>query len=297
MEKRIAASGGRPTNSDLPYFNLQPSHGEGLIVAVSWAGQWAATFERDKENHVRIRAGQELTHFKLLPGEEVRSPMIVLQFWKGNRLRSQNIWRQWMLAHNLPRPGGKPIAPMMSACNGKLYPGIITNAAEELHFLRRYLEEGIKPDYWWQDAGWYRCDPVGWPRGAPGTFEPQALAEGNPRGQRLVPVPRNEDDRVLEPERVHPGTWLAENHPEWIHGGKGGGLLKLGNPQCRAWLIDHIDKLLVEQGIELYRQDFNIDPLPTGPPTPVTVKGSPRSGTWKATSPTGTSCSAVIPEC
>ena len=30
---------------------------------------------------------------------------------------------------------------------------------------------------------------------------------------------------------------------------------------ARAWLIEHIDKLITEQGIDLYRQDFNMDPL------------------------------------
>ena len=65
----------------------------------------------------------------------------------------------------------------------------------------------------------------------------------------------------FEPERVTPGTWLTEHHPEWILGGKGGGLLNLGNPAARAWLTDHVDKLMTEQGIDLYRQDFNMDPL------------------------------------
>ena len=262
MQRRIAAAGGHPTRTDLPYFNLELPGGEGLIVVVSWAGQWAATFQRDKENHLQIRAGQELTHFKLLPGEEVRSPLIVLQFWKGDRIGSQNTWRKWMLAHNVPRPGGKPLAPMISAGNGIQYPGIITNAAEELHFLRRYLEEGIKPDYWWQDAGWYPCDPVGWPKTGTWEVEPKRW----PKGIRQVSDwCRSQGMKTIvwfEPERVYSGTWLAENHPEWIHGGKGGGLLKLGDPQCRAWLVDHIDKLLVEQGIELYRQDFNVYPLP-----------------------------------
>jgi alpha-galactosidase len=64
----------------------------------------------------------------------------------------------------------------------------------------------------------------------------------------------------FEPERVHPGTWLAENHPEWIHGGKNGGLLRLDDPGCRKWLTEHIDGLLTSQKIDLYRQDFNIDP-------------------------------------
>jgi alpha-galactosidase len=261
-QQRIAAAGGRPTNSDLPYFNLELPGGQGLIVVVSWAGQWAATFQRDKENHLQIRAGQELTHFKLLPGEEVRAPLVVLQFWKGDRIGAQNVWRRWMLAHNVPRPGGKPLAPMISACNGNHYPGIITNAAEELHFLRRYLEEGIKPDYWWQDAGWYRSDPVDWYRTGTWEVEPTRW----PKGIREVSDwCRSQGMKTIvwfEPERVYPGTWLAEKHPEWVHGGKGGGLLKLGDPQCRAWLTDHIDKLLVDQGIELYRQDFNIDPLP-----------------------------------
>jgi alpha-galactosidase len=47
-----------------------------------------------------------------------------------------------------------------------------------------------------------------------------------------------------------------------VHGGANGGLLKLSDPACRAWLTDHIDKLLTDQGIDYYRQDFNIDPLP-----------------------------------
>jgi alpha-galactosidase len=39
-------------------------------------------------------------------------------------------------------------------------------------------------------------------------------------------------------------------------------LLNLGNDAAREWLTDHVDKLLTEQGIDLYRQDFNMDPLP-----------------------------------
>jgi alpha-galactosidase len=38
-------------------------------------------------------------------------------------------------------------------------------------------------------------------------------------------------------------------------------LLNLGNPAARQWLTGHVDKLLTEQGIDLYRQDFNMDPL------------------------------------
>ena len=65
----------------------------------------------------------------------------------------------------------------------------------------------------------------------------------------------------FEPERVAAGTWLAENHPEWILGGKNGGLLNLGNPDAWKWLTEHVNKLIDDQGIDLYRQDFNMAPL------------------------------------
>ena len=72
---------------------------EGVIVAVGWPGQWAAEFVRDDDKGIRIRAGQELTHFKLLPGEEVRSPLVVLHFWQGRDwIEAQNLWRRWMMA-------------------------------------------------------------------------------------------------------------------------------------------------------------------------------------------------------
>ena len=40
----------------------------GLILALGWPGQWSAAFTRDTENTVHAVAGQERTHFKLLPG-------------------------------------------------------------------------------------------------------------------------------------------------------------------------------------------------------------------------------------
>ena len=80
--RRISAAGGRPTNSDLPYFNVA-SLAEGVIVVVGWPGQWAAEFTRDEAHGLHVRAGQESTHLRLHPGEEIRTPLVVLQFWQG----------------------------------------------------------------------------------------------------------------------------------------------------------------------------------------------------------------------
>ena len=260
-EKRIAAAGGRPTNSDLSYFNVQLSGSEGVIVVVGWPGQWAATFKRDGENRLRIRAGQELTHFKLLPGEEVRSPLMVLQFWKGDRIRAQNIWRRWMMAHSMPKPNGALPPPQFAASSGRAYGEMIgANEQNQIMHIDRYLEEGLKLDYWWMDAGWY-IQQQGWPQ--VGTWEIDS--KRFPKGFRPISdYAHGKGMKIIvwfEPERVAAGTWLADTHPEWVLGGKNGGLLNLGNKDAWNWLVNHVDKLITEQGIDLYRQDFNMDPL------------------------------------
>jgi alpha-galactosidase len=67
----------------------------------------------------------------------------------------------------------------------------------------------------------------------------------------------------FEPERVTAGSWLFEHHPEWLIGPDGKDkLLFLGNREAREWLIAHVSRLIDEQKIDVYRQDFNFEPLP-----------------------------------
>ncbi len=260
VEKRIAAAGGRSTNSDMSYFNVEVPGGDGLIMAVGWPGQWAARFVRDPENHLRIVAGQEQTHFKLLPGEEVRTPLIVLQFWQGDRVRSQNIWRRWMMAHSLPKPGGKAMPPGSMTCTSDFYPGMRSTAADEIKYADAYAKANCRLDYWWIDAGWYSCGND-WTK--VGTWQPDP--ERYPHGIKEVSDFVHSKGMKLvvwfEPERVAGGTQLADEHPDWVLGGKGGGLLNFGNPDAWKWITDHVDKMITQQGIDLYRQDFNMDPL------------------------------------
>ena len=213
--KRIAAAGGRPTNSDMAYFNLEWP-GQGVIVVVGWPGQWAAEFRRDKGAEIRVRAGQERTRLKLLPGEEIRTPRMALLFWEGDFVRAQNLWRRWMMAHNMPRPGGQLPPPQFVASSSRAYNEMIgANEQNQIMHIDRYLEEGFKLDYWWMDAGWY-VQQQGWPQ--VGTWEVDRRRF--PRGLR--PISDHAHAKGVktllwfEPERVMPGTWLYENHPEWL---------------------------------------------------------------------------------
>jgi alpha-galactosidase len=187
----------------------------------------------------------------------------VVQFYKGDWLRAQNVWRRWMLAHNLPRPGGQLPPAQLAACSSHQFGEMINaDTKSQIFFVDRYLEEQLKLDYWWMDAGWY-WNKSGWPN--TGTWEVDT--KRFPGGLRVISDhARGRGVKTIvwfEPERVTPGTWLYDQHPEWLLGSDGGQkLLNLGNPAAREWLTDHVDGLIKEQGIDLYRQDFNMDPLP-----------------------------------
>ena len=261
LETRLTSSQGRPCGAVWPYFNIEGPEA-GMIVVVGWPGKWSAQFNRDGNNNLRVAAGQDLTHFTLHPGEEIRTPLIVLQFYKGHDIdRVQNIWRRWMLDYNLLRPGGKLPPPQMTPCSSHQYAEMTkADEASQIMFVDRYVEERIKIDYWWMDAGWYPCDG-NW--GKTGTWEVDRTRF--PRGLRAVSDHAREKGIKtivwFEPERVGgAGTWLYDNHKsDWLLGGT---LLNLGNPEAWNWLVNHIDKIITDEGIDLYRQDFNMDPLP-----------------------------------
>ena len=257
---RLGTYGGRPTRGAMPYFDLE-GEGDGVILVLGWPGQWSAEFTCAPDRAVSVRGGQEQTRFKLLPGEEVRSPLAVVQFYQGSWLQGQNLWRQWMIAHNLPRPGGKLPEPMLLASGSCVY-SEMTQANEEnqIAYLDRAHDEHLGLDYLWMDAGWYPNETGWW---HVGTWEVDTARF--PRGLRSI----SDHAHALgiktllwfEPERVTLNTWLADNHPEWLLGDGDVRLLNLGDPAARQWLTDHVDRLLTENGIDLYRQDFNMEPL------------------------------------
>ena len=259
-------NGGRATGGNWPYYNLETGN-EGIIIVVGWPGRWYASYQRDDRNGLHVTSGQETTHFKLLPGETVRTPLVVMQFWKGGDwIDAQNTWRQWMIEHNIPRPGGKRLPlPQFAACSSHQFAEMTkANEQNQIEFIDSYLDKGLKLDYWWMDAGWYvGAAENGWPW--TGTWEVDRRPNRFPNGLRAISDhAHSKGVKIIvwfEPERVAAGTWLATEHPEWVLGGSGGGLLNLGDPQAWQWLVNHIDKIISDEGIDLYRQDYNIDPL------------------------------------
>ena len=99
---------------------LLSHHVRGLraVYGIGWPGQWAASF-KGLADGVHVRAGQEKTNLRLMPGESIRAPRVPLLSWSGDVSRGVNLWRRWYLAHILPRPNGQSMKPHLACgCPG-----------------------------------------------------------------------------------------------------------------------------------------------------------------------------------
>ena len=268
----LAPIGGRSSNTTaFPFFNIEAVGEGGVMVGIGWSGQWAALLGREEGLSLSVRAGMELTHLKLHPGEEIRTPRVLLLEWKGNDyLAGHNLLRRFILAHHVPKKDGEPAALPFAGTGSPAYfdasnTGPEFNDATEANqiaYAERYHQLGLATDYWWIDAGWFEG---AWPNGV-GNWS--IRKDGFPNGLRPISdaVKKLGMGFVLwfEPERVYQGTWLDREHPEWLLRlpGNPRGLLDLGNEEARRWVTDHISSMIESEGISVYRQDFNMDPLP-----------------------------------
>ncbi|MGD0090948.1 MAG: glycoside hydrolase family 36 protein, partial [Planctomycetota bacterium] len=249
----------------------------GLAGAIGWTGQWALDLHRDGGQHLNLRIGQQTSRFVLQPGERVRTPRVVLVLWKGaERLRGHNLLRRLFLDHYVQRqdgsvplsPGGRgqgegaaggPALPPVTQNQWFVYnEGNKTTEQNQLEIIAAMAPTGV--ECYWLDAGWFEG---GWPAGA-GSWVPKK--DAFPRG--LKPLGDAAHAKGLkfvlwfEPERVTKTSRIAQEHPEWVlHAGGDDGLLNLGDPAARQWLTAFLSKCISDWGIDIYRNDFNIDPL------------------------------------
>ena len=256
---RLAPNGGRSSDGRLPFFNME-WQGGGMAGAIGWSGQWELGLTRSGAGAVRVQVGQQLTHLKLHPGESMRTPRILLVMWDGaDRLRGHNLLRRVILDHYTPTRDGAVVTPPMTQNTWFTFnTGNDVTEENQLDAIHRIAPLGIEA--YWLDAGWF---VGGWPSGV-GTWD--AKVSAFPNGLR----PLGDEAHKLgmkfvlwfEPERVHPESDIGQTHPEFVlrHGG-GDGLFNLGDPKARKWLTDYLSSRIEKWGVDIYRNDFNIDPL------------------------------------
>jgi alpha-galactosidase len=258
----MASTGGRSSSiSAFPFWNVEYAQ-QGVICAIGWSGQWSMTLDRAPNGPARMRAGMETTHFTLHPGEKVRGPRVLVMPWRGDRVAAHNRFRRLILFKYAPRPVSKPaLLPVSLQCFDRYNWARPEWATEAGQLRAAEAAKDLGFDTLWFDAGWF---PGNFPNGV-GNWTPKP--DAFPRG--LSPVAASCHEKGLrfvlwfEPERAAAGTETARDHPEWVFGGAAGGLFRLSDPDARAWVTDRLSTRIADYGVDIYRNDFNMDPLPS----------------------------------
>ena len=277
----MQTSGGRSSQSAFPYFEI--SNGEyGVMGGIGWTGNWNANFANNNGN-ITIDAGMQSVSTYLTAGEQMRTPMIMLQFYKGDQNDGHNALRELMLKSYTPVDAdtGKPLEYGMLKAAVTNRVGLGEDAI--LTELQGNDVGGAKYEALEIDAGWYGDKATDnnlgnqdiWMKQVGNWyFIPSVYQDSDGNGTRDIRelsqyLQANDKDLVLwfEPERVYKYTELYNAHKN------SGYLLYDGNPlmTSRLWnfandkacdfMIDLVDNFIEENNVTWYRHDQNgIDP-------------------------------------
>lgn len=268
-EVRLGTTGENPepwfyachsSHTHLPFFNLESPDRRGVMVGVGWSGQWLARV-RSQGTELLAEVGLKETHFALHPGEKVRSPRMLVVLWEGERLHGNNMLRQVLYRHYVPHLDGKPQTPLVTTNVCFTYHGkggyLYCGENEILPLVKPFAEIGAEALA--IDAGWWDCDNnynlrIGdlhpsvtrYPNGLKPIAEPLKKA-----GMRLG---------VWSPvEMIDPALPFAKEHPELIADNRwelGPWRMRLELPEARRHVLNQIDNLVKNEGVDCYRQDF-----------------------------------------
>ncbi|MBQ2307819.1 MAG: alpha-galactosidase [Clostridia bacterium] len=279
-DRYFLSTGGRATHIVFPYFDLVHGNG-GTMIALGWAGTWEALFSSDPDTGLSlVQMKTDVTlEAALLPGEKVRTGLVVLLPYKGRDYNdATNLWREWFMKYNMPKANaaGKPLEPLSSAffAHDTGLPNSDGSISERSFTWQRTLEklkvEGILTDLRWFDAGWY-FDPAGrtvetdwW--GTVGSWEVDSTKWPGQSMRVANDTCRAAGMKTLtwfEPERVTDVPSLVKYHgykEEWSIGDGFVRTNNLGDPDCLAWTLGRITKMMEDNAVDMYREDNNSDP-------------------------------------
>lgn len=257
----FTANGGR-TESFLPYFNI---HGEdgGAVLAVGWSGQWYTSLSQTL-NGTKVKAKQQTLKGYLLPGEEVRSPLVSLTFYDSdNALKGFNAFRQFTIDCVYPE-GTKQVVTTGIAVES---PGV--TEAQVIQNVKNIPEEWTPSlDYAWVDAGWYPLrnnwsDSVGNWYADPERF-PNGLGEISrhlqERGMGLLvwyEIERCCKDTAVYNDCIKHDGWLLINEDN-----DEANAVNFANEDACEYITNLMLDSLRYNGVMCLRMDSNFTPLP-----------------------------------
>ncbi len=263
---KLAPVGGRSSNGTLPFMNLQRHGRGGVMIAIGWSGQWAASFKRDEEA-LHVTAGMEKTHLLLHPGEKIRTPRILLIEYAGDDSQAgQNALRRMLMANYMPRIDGElvlpPAAGTMQAQYAADWDTWLKTNMENVELKASPIMASLGLEVQWVDACWFGNDRI-W-----------CYESGNwyvnrgrfPHGLKAVSDSAHAHGMKFilwfEPCRVYEGTTITNEHPEFVLDRTDEWymdelLFNFGLPEARDFMIETVSKIIAEEGVDIYREDFN----------------------------------------
>ncbi len=147
---------GRSSQGAWPYFDLTSKYNTyGIMGAIGWTGDWECEFTYEN-GAVTVEAGMQNTNYQMAYGECLRTPSMVIQFFKGTQDDGHNAWRQLILdeytpdnVHTYTNENGKeiPCAPISILTWGGI------GEEKMLEVLNNIGSQYF--EYQWIDAGWY----------------------------------------------------------------------------------------------------------------------------------------------
>ena len=265
---------GRPSANWMPYFGLDITDSDGWEFAIGWSGAWNMKVSMGRDE-IRCSFGMKNFASRLEPGETLRQPsVLVLRRTGMSAARFQTVIHDFMIAHNAPRNGRgelmKPILPV-TVSGGNRRP---EDAVKVIDYVVR---EHMPFDTVWVDAGWYgpehtpdtttNCGDCWWKYVGDwrvntgihpsGTLLPISDA-AHAGGMRFL--------LWFEPERLVKSAPILKEHPEYARKSKDAVeercLLNLGHEPAYRWIFSTLCRIIDENKVDIYRQDFNMNPYP-----------------------------------
>ena len=275
---------GRSCHRYFPYFNLENDNG-GALLAIGWAGTWEANFEFNASEEETTISSTGCVDFEsyIKPGEKVRTPFIaVVRYEERNEDLATNKWRKWYIDHILPYEDAektKKVQPSQSMVlfldtgrpnsDGSISEGYDTWRPS----LEKIYQEELQIDIRWFDAGWYEAPDGSSPStdwwGTVGTWklDPKKWPDNSFKESVEYAEERGTKTMVwFEPERVNQPIALRDRYGynlEWILSDWGKNyhfINNLGIEECYEWTKERILSMMEENGVHIYREDFNCDP-------------------------------------
>ncbi|MBE6631737.1 MAG: hypothetical protein E7623_03450 [Ruminococcaceae bacterium] len=286
----LASEYGMTSMNYLPFLNAENKNDKkGVITAVNWQGDWKVKY-KISDGELNLEAGQKSTNFVMFEGETMYYPGIVLLFYKnGDWQYGQNIWRRWIIDHNMMRYSGhRDFKENVYLCSA------LTGTTADLQAVNAVAKTDIPEKFncvFELDAPWYDIKKMpNW--GYTGEWKP-AKVYANGGLKKISDLCHNKGIQFcmwFEPERVYYGTTQskelgndnmiylhtkaanADNTQYWLTGvsyisydecEKTGfdpginALINYSKQEAVDYAIDLIDGAIKEYGIDVYRQDFN----------------------------------------